>query len=179
MSRLTLWPVAAAVAFALPVSASATNLVVDSGWQSDVLMVAGLPTSKSVWTFTVATSAILSITDYFIPGDAYSISGDLNGVTLFFAGSSTDIQATGIYGDAWADDTYSKLALRVAPGTYSFSITGDGNGGGTPAGLGLRLDTSAVPEPASWALILVAFAMTGLAMRRAAPRIVRAVAEAG
>lgn len=180
MSRLALWHVAAATALISSVPASATNLVVDSGWQSDVLTTAGLPTSKSVWTFTVATSAVLSITDYFIPGDTYTISGDLSGVTLFFAGSSTDIQATGLYGDAWDDDTYSKIALNVGPGTYSFSITGDGAGGGTPAGLGLRLDSSALPEPASWALLVVAFGMVGLTMRRAAPlQVVRGSVQAG
>ncbi len=174
MSRLALWPMAAAAALISSVPASATNLVVDSGWQSDVLTAAGLPTSKSIWTFTVGTSAVLSITDYFIPGDTYTISGDLNGITLFFAGASTDIQATGLYGDAWDDDTYGKIALNVAPGTYSFSITGDGVGGGTPAGLGLRLDTSALPEPASWTLLVIAFGMVGLTIRRTAPlRVMR------
>jgi len=168
MSRSALWTAAAAAALIWSIPASATNIVVDSGWQSDVLTTAGLPTSKSVWTFTVVTSAVLSITDYFIPGDTYTISGDLSGVTLFFAGASTDIQATGLYGDAWDDDTYSKIALSVAPGTYSFSITGDGAGGGTPAGLGLRLDTSALPEPASWSLLVIAFGMVGLTMRRTA-----------
>ncbi len=167
MARLAFRCLAAAAVMLSPVPAMATNLIVDSGWQDDTLLVAGLPTSNSAWTFTVTTSAILSVTDYFIPGDIYTISGGLAGVTQFYAGSESDIQATGSYGDAWADDSYSKIALRVGPGTYSFSITGDGGGGGTPAGLGVRLDTSAVPEAASWTLMVVAFGMVGFTMRRA------------
>ncbi len=149
-----------------PVPAMATTILVDSGWQNDTVTAAGLPTSKSAWTFTVTTSAVLSITDYFIPGDVYTISGDLVGVTQFYAGSDADVQATGFYGDAWSDDSYSKIALRVGPGSYTFSITGDGGGGGTPAGFGLRLDSSAVPETASWVLMTIAFGMIGFAMRR-------------
>jgi hypothetical protein len=168
MSRFAFRLLAALSIILSPVPAMATTLMLDSGWQNDTVTVAGLPTSKSAWTFTVTTAALLSITDYFIPGDIYTISGDLTGVTQFYAGSESDVQAAGFYGDAWSDDSYSKIALLVGPGTYSFSITGDGGGGGTPAGFGLRLDTSAVPEAASWVLMTVAFGMVGFAMRRAA-----------
>lgn len=147
---------------------SATTLIVDSGWQDDTLEEAGVPTDNSPWTFTVDTGAVLSVTDYFIPGDIFTLTGDVSGVTTFFAGSPTDVQATGTYGPAWTDASYSKIAIDVGPGTYTFSITGDG-AGGTPAGLGVRLDTlqdeGAVPEPSSWAMMLAGFGLSGTALR--------------
>jgi ABC-type amino acid transport substrate-binding protein len=157
---------AAATALVALAPANATTLLADTGWQSDQLNVAGDPTQFSPWTFTIATNGIFSITDDFIPGDIYTLSGDLIGVTSFFAGGAGDIQATGTFGGAWQDASYSKLALAVGPGSYTFSITGDGKGG-VPAGFGIRLDTAgSVPEPATWAMMLVGFGAVGFSMRR-------------
>jgi hypothetical protein len=148
---------------AMPVSA--TTLTIGSGWQADVISAPGAPTSKSAWTFTVATHAILSIVDGYIPDDVYTLSGDFLGTTSFYEGSASAVQATGSYGYAWTDSSYSKIALWVAPGTYSFSITGNG-AGGTPSGLGVRLDVAAVPEPASWVMMVAAFGIVGATLRR-------------
>lgn len=143
--------------------ASAAVLVANTGWQSDTLTVAGQPTSNSPWTFTIATSGVLSVTDAFIVGDTYTLSGDVAGVTAPFVGGG--VQADGsLFGQAWANGRYSKIAINVGPGTYSFSITGDG-AGGLPAGLGVRLDT-AVPEPMTWAMMVVGLGAVGASMRR-------------
>jgi hypothetical protein len=155
---------AVAVAFAA-VPALATPLPVDAGWFDDQLNIAGSPTQNSAWTFTVSSSAVLSIVDCCNTGDVYWLSGDLSGTTSFYAGGAGDIQATGAYGGYWTDADYSKLALLVGPGSYSFSITGDGVGG-LPAGLAVRLDSAGtVPEPASWALMVGGFGAVGGAMR--------------
>jgi hypothetical protein len=156
---------AAALAFSLP--ASAAVLVVDTGWQNDTLVAAGEPTQNSAWTFTVSELSILSVTDAFIEGDVFVLSGDFDVATTFFAGNAGDVQNDGFYGSAWLNASYSKLAILVAPGSYSFSITGQGEGG-IPAGLGVRLDTvrSAVPEPATWGMMILGFGMVGLTARR-------------
>jgi hypothetical protein len=156
--------VAAAVAVLAAGQANSTVLPLGSGWQDDVITAPGVPTTNSAWTFTISKAAILSIVDAFIPGDVYTLSGDLSGVTTFYAGSASAVQATGSYGGYWTDDTYSKIALWLAPGSYSFSITGDG-AGGTPAGLAVRLD-SAVPEPGSWLMMAGALGGVGIVMRR-------------
>ena len=163
---------AAAVAMLAVGQAKAATLVLGSGWQDDELTAPGVPTTNSVWTFTISQPGILSVVDAFIPGDIFTLSGDLSGDTAFYAGSLFDVQATGFYGGYWTDDTYSKLAKWVGPGSYSFSITGDG-AGGTPAGLALRLDAAAAaPEPSSWLMMVGALGAVGIMMRRR-PRHVR------
>jgi hypothetical protein len=159
---------AAVLAFAAP--ASATVLVADTGWQDDTLNVAGEPTENSVWEFTVDALSILSVADAFVVGDVYVLSGDFDVATTFFAGEASDVQADGTtFGLTWLDAEYSKLAILVAPGSYSFSITGEGEGG-LPAGLGVRLDTvqSVIPEPATWGLMILGFGLVGFASRRRA-----------
>ncbi|MEN2786541.1 FxDxF family PEP-CTERM protein [Sphingomonas qilianensis] len=159
--------VALVVAFAAMhvAPAKATVLVSGSGWQSDRIPVIGVPSQNSAWTFTIAAPSTLSITDLFIPGDAYSLNGDVVGQTSFYAGSSQAIQASGIYGSYWTDALYGKLSIWLTPGSYSFSVTGDG-AGGAPADFGLRLDVAAVPEPAAWAMMTIGFGAIGGALRR-------------
>ena len=164
MARTTLCFAAAATAVLIAGQANSTALPLGSGWQEDEITAPGVATSNSPWTFTISKAAILSVVDAFIPGDVYTLSGDLSGSTTFYAGSASDVQATGSYGDYWTDDSYSKIALLVAPGSYSFSIWGDG-AGGTPAGLALRLDAAAIPEPASWLMMAAALGGVGIAMR--------------
>jgi len=144
--------------------ASAAVLVLRSGWQSDNLDVAGQPTSNSPWTFTVTQSALFSLTDAFIVGDIWTVTGDIAGISSFYAGAS-DMRADGsFFGNAWTNGTYSHLEIPVGPGTYTFTITGDG-AGGLPAGLGIRLD-AAVPEPSTWLMLVAGFGLMGAAMRR-------------
>lgn len=164
---------AAALAGALLVAfpVNATPLPLNGGWQDDELDAIGDPTANSPWTFTISSNAWLSVVDCCNVGDVYTLGGDVTGVTTFYAGNASDVQATGAYGVYWTDGDYSKLATLLAPGSYSFWITGDG-AGGIPAGLGVRLD-SAVPEAATWALMLLGFGGVGVAMRRSQRTTVR------
>jgi PEP-CTERM motif len=164
--------IALVAASALSSPASAAVLVLDSGWQNDTLDVAGSPTQNSPWTFTIATTATFSLTDAFLVGDTYTLSGDIVGSTVVGAGAN-DIRGTGSFGSAWLDPVFGKFTTVVGPGTYTFSITGDG-GGGLPAGLGIRLDTgnlNTVPEPATWAMMLAGFGVVGFSMRRRQVRV--------
>lgn len=154
----------AAIALA-PIQASAAVLTVNTGWADDTLSSVPGPTDGSPWTFTLTSGAHFTLADCCIPGDSYTLSGDVNGLATFFAGAA-DIRSTGAYGGNWLDARFSKFSAYYGPGTYTFNITGDGIAG-VPAGLGLRLDTS-VPEPASWAMLIVGFGLVGASMRRRA-----------
>lgn len=162
---------AAVVAAMYSSTASAGVIVANTGWQNDTLPAPGSPTTGSPWSFVVASNAVLSITDAFLTGDTYTITGDLTGTTTFFAGSASDVQASGAYGPNWTSSAWSKIAFNVGPGSYTFNITGPGQAG-TPAGLALRLDTilaAPVPEPATWAMMLLGFGAIGASMRRRRP----------
>ncbi|MDP3855373.1 MAG: FxDxF family PEP-CTERM protein [Phenylobacterium sp.] len=153
---------AASIAFAAP--ASAAVLIADTGWQSDQIDGIDTPSEQSAWTFTVSGTALFRITDAFVTGDVFSL---YDGATLLakttFTTTAEPIDSFG--GTAWSDTSYSRLSYLVGPGSYSFTITGDG-AGGVPAGFGVRLDTSAVPEPATWAMMITGFGLVGGAMRR-------------
>ena len=146
-----------------PLPASATILALDGGWSDDSLSVVGQPTVNSAWTFTIANGARFSLTDCCLVGDVWTLSGDIAGVTTVGVGPN-DIRATGSYGANWLNPTLGKFTKYLGAGTYNFSVTGDG-GGGLPAGLGLRLD-SAIPEPASWAMLIAGFGLIGMTQRR-------------
>ena len=159
----TMFAAAAAAFLALP--AQAAVLTVDTGWVYDQLDVIGAPTQGSVWTLVLAAPAHFSLTDSFMQGDTFTITGDIAGVTTVFAGPN-DIRATGdpsaVFG--WLSADHGKFTTYLGAGTYNFSITGDGQGG-VPAGLYLRADTT-IPEASTWAMLIMGFGLVGTAVRR-------------
>lgn len=148
--------------------ASATTLLAGSGWQDDTATAPGVPSNGSTWDFTLTGNGLFSVTDAFLTGDVYTLSGGATGSTTFYAGSAMDVQATGFYGAEWTNSGYSKIAVSLLAGTYSISIAGN-CGAGCPAGFAVRVDdvaASAVPESATWAMMLIGFGGIGFAVRR-------------
>lgn len=155
--------VAAAILAAFSMTTSAAVLPVNGGWQFDELDVAGDPTQQSPWTVTFTTVGKLWVLDGFIVGDTFTVSGDLAGVTSFYAGGP--LHPTLDPFEEWFGAGWGKLEIAgIAPGTYTFSITGDG-AGGLPAGLWVAATTDVgVPEPAT--LGLVCLGLAGMMLRR-------------
>lgn len=174
--------VLAGAAIASASAASAIPVVLGLGWLSDTVESAGTPSDSSPLTFTAVSGAYqFSLTDAFIPGDTYTIV--LNGVETFTTTLGTTFTPfdnsvgpdAALYSGPWLDPTYSKIALDFGPGSYSFVVTGD-CGGGCPASFGYRIDAiPTVPEPATWALMLVGLGGMGAAVRTSRRKALPAV----
>lgn len=154
---------AAAALAAVP--AGAVTLTVDTGWHYDQVWAPLLPSEKSLWILALDAPAHFSLTDAFVPGDTYSLTGAIFAKTTVFAGPN-DIRATGapFAVAGWLGATYGKFTTYLAAGTYVFTVTGD-LVGGVPGGFYLRADTY-LPEPATWARMIVGFGLVGSALRR-------------
>jgi len=148
--------------------ASATAIVSGTGWHDDVVNTADTASTNSDWTFTVASGTeAFRVVDCCVVGDVYKLwSGGVGGTLLatstFYAGAPTS-NPIGGYEYLWLDASYSKLEYLVGPGSYSFTISGNG-AGGLPAGLGVQL--APVPEPETYALMVAGLAAVGFAARR-------------
>jgi hypothetical protein len=130
---------------------------VTSGYWQD------LSGSPLTYTFTVVSHAVLTVTDGYFNGDQFDVN--INGV-------NTDTSATsftGAYeGDNWAaasvNPAFSHSHYSLGAGTYTVT----GYAIETPFfGVGAGALLLGVPEPATWAMMLVGFGAVGAAMRKA------------
>lgn len=172
-------PMLAAVALAVSAPAAAVPLILDGGWYQDLVFTAGGNADSAPFTFTLSSPAFLRLTDNLIPGDVFvaTDAGNALSVTSTFTtdGAAVPIDPAGV---AWTNTAYSRFSLLLDPGSYSFGVTSVCDGG-CPAGFSIRLDSAplvnpGVPEPASWALLIAGFGLTGAAMRRRRVRVVAA-----
>ena len=146
---------------------------VNGGWQTDQVSIPGAVSDNSPLTFTTTGSFSFALTDGFLYGDNYTVAlsdyGNLIGTWTTIPGLTATpfVNNLGPYAaefaPAWNDPGYSKIALESGAGQWSVSVTGDCGSGVCPAGFGYRVD--AVPEPATWAMLLVGFGAMGVAIR--------------
>lgn len=123
---------------------------------------AGSPSSNGTPNLILSSSPTEYITITKVDGGAFTlISADL--AVSWYSGVSPN--SILVNGSALTIDTTLTTYLFNATGT-SFTITGLASDDGYWIGDNFTFVGSAVPEPASWALMIAGFGLTGAAMRR-------------
>lgn len=120
------------------------------------------------WTFTLGElGGTLTVSDGFLSGDQFE---------LFDGGSSLGATSTPVVGADCGNDISACLASSAHShgvftlGAGAHSITGDALlspfAGGGAAFFTVTPNTSGVPEPATWAMLVTGFGLAGGALRR-------------
>lgn len=90
---------------------------------------------------------------------------DFSNVFLTGTGLSAPIALSQLIGDP--DDTFISNLISVGAGTYTLNIEGTpGRSAGSISGTVAFNAVAAVPEPGTWALMLLGFGAIGFSMRR-------------
>jgi hypothetical protein len=124
------------------------------------------PISQSITGLTVGKSYVLSF--YWAAAQQYGFSGDTSSGWNYSLGSSTGstgnfaIPSGGFSGWLTGGSTF---VATSATETLSFFSTGTGGGGEPPFALLDGVSLVQVPEPATWAMMLVGFGALGTAIR--------------
>ena len=124
--------------------------------------VAFAPTGTA-WTITLSRPATLTIVDTETSGDQFTMFN--NGVLLGTTSTPCDSCSSGIGNDigaALADLDYSRGSFVLPAGVDTITGVFDGVIGDGDADF---VVSNAVPEPATWALMLVGFGGLGVAVR--------------
>jgi hypothetical protein len=153
---------AAALLVAMPASAT-TVLSVGGGWSGFSFGGVGSSWSDD-FSFTLTGTAELRVTDAFLSGDQFKVT--LNGVDYnTSAPGSTGDDISSNYDGAFADSRWSSRSWTLGPGNYTVSGTTLLSPFGA-GGAAIELVSSAVPEPTTWALMIMGFGAVGVVARR-------------
>lgn len=96
--------------------------------------------------FTLSSAATVSLNALTLGGAKFSVASALDGTSIFI--NQGLVSATGV---------------TLGAGSYILKIAGSSTGAGSFAG---NFSVTAIPEPATWAMMLVGVAAIGTAMRR-------------
>ncbi len=158
-------------------TASAGPIVIDSGWVGFCFAAgAGNPATSGCqnlansaegnpFTFTAATDVLFKITDAFIPGDTFNVFDFGNLIISTVAGLGGPTTADPDI--AYASSTYGHGSAVLGAGNHEITVFTNATPGGS-GGAYLRVDTAAVPEPATLALMGLGLAGMGWKNRRKA-----------
>jgi hypothetical protein len=132
-----------------------------------------------VWSHTAASVAEINALQFRLrsagqnTASLSNVSLTSGGQTLALGCTSTTVCGVGLVGafGASAGDTHISLFDGIAgdftlTGAWTFALTGGRAGNNAQIKLLSVPGTNAVPEPASWAMLIAGFGLTGAAMRR-------------
>ena len=139
--------------------------------------IAGQPGFATLGSFTIARADVPTVAGAFAGGlvsvDVSSLAFDLTPGTVFSIGLAAGPQQVGNNVFGWVIDEVTSTGGSLQPISYpggfnQFSLDGGVIWSTTGLDRGFRtwVDTGAVPEPASWAMLIAGFGLTGAAMRR-------------
>ncbi|GAA4001585.1 hypothetical protein GCM10022211_10670 [Sphingomonas humi] len=116
------------------------------------------------WTFTLGSSGSLTVVDGYDSGDAFTLSdfGSTLGTTSAPALNST---CGGNITACLANASISKGTFALGSGSHSITGTVQSSPFGGGAGFFI-VQSAAVPEPGTWAMMIVGFGAIGFASRR-------------
>jgi hypothetical protein len=137
--------------------------ILDAGWQYDEITGVGTPSSDSPYVYNLAAPAVFTITDDYVVGDVFTVSDF--GTTILVTTYLGAMPPFGGDPSGWLSASYTKGSVLLAAGSHSLVVVGDG-AGGVPAGFSTRLDSSAVPEPSTLALLGVGLGALCVLRRR-------------
>ena len=172
--RKLLYAVAGAAALS---TASLANAAITIGATSGSNIVVGTPDNVTIPNkvgFDTTTNTAGSVSPWFeFSNDqtgnyTFALITSTPGATvtleqLLAGGGSSIIQTVMGSGNSLTLNTGTLMAGTTYRFLYTFNA---GTGGGTVSGNASFLQSSAVPEPATWALMLIGFGGIGFAMRR-------------
>lgn len=161
-----------------PISISATlgNTITTSGTYTDRYFFSPtfLASGAGVASKTGISSLIINAANSGVKSYALSTFGPALNAAFFGTGVASTLSALNTYlTSAAVIDTYSSTGTTTGIAInnvsldlnklYVITISGNVSGRGTYSG---TLDATAVPEPATWAMMLLGFGAIGFAMRR-------------
>lgn len=124
-------------------------------------------------TFTTSTDGLLSI---FVGSTATTASNDTDFTSVFLSGTGLvgNILVPQVLGDP--TEIRSLAGLAIGAGSYTLTVQGTpGTQNGSFGGSVAFVAQSAVPEPSTWAMMLIGFGAVGYSSRRRRRAIAQAV----
>ncbi|MEO7411462.1 MAG: PEPxxWA-CTERM sorting domain-containing protein [Sphingomicrobium sp.] len=126
---------------------------------------AAIAAPDASWTFSLAEGGSLLVVDGFNSGDRFQISN---------FGIDIGITSAPVLGQSCGDDitaclnnaALSQGTFNLAAGNHSISGTVANSPFGSGAGFFRVSAVTSVPEPTTWAMMLIGFAGIGVALRR-------------